>query len=131
MNRVIGIVLAAVLVVNAGGCATIVKGSHQDIGITSTPGGAYVKVDGIDKGTTPMVIKMKRSKTHTVQFDKAGYETFEAAIATKGSGWIWGNLLIGGVIGLIVDLISGASNNLEPCSVHAELTPANVQEDSQ
>ncbi len=127
MRRVISGLLAVVLVVNACGCATVVKGSHQQIGITSNPAGAYVKVDGIDKGETPMVVKMKRNKSHTVQLDKPGYETYEAAISTHGSGWIWGNLLIGGLIGLVVDLISGASNNLEPDNIHAELTPTDGQ----
>ncbi len=128
MNRVISSLLAVSLVVNASGCATLVKGVYQPIGITSKPAGALVKVDGIDKGETPMVIKMKRNKAHTVQLDKPGYETFEGAIATKSSGWIWGNILIGGLIGLVVDLISGASNNLDPDSVHAELTPSHSQE---
>ncbi len=123
MRRVLVASMAVALVVNASGWATIVKGSHQQIAITSNPAGAYVKVDGIDKGETPMVIKMKRNKCHTVQLDKEGYETYEAAISTHGSGWIWGNILLGGLIGLAVDLISGASNNLEPDNIHAELTP--------
>lgn len=131
MRRMFRSVLAAALVINASGCATVVKGSHQEIGITSNPGGAYVKVDGIDKGTTPMVIKMKRSKAHTVQVDKPGYHRFEAAIATRNSGWIWGNVLIGGLIGLIVDLISGASHNLDPDNIHAELTPVGSQANPQ
>ena len=123
MKRVISGLLVVVIIVNTSGCATLMKGSHQPIGITSNPGGASVKVDGIDKGETPMAIKMKRSKAHTVQLDKAGYETFEAAISTRNSRWIWGNILIGGLIGLVVDLITGASNNLEPDNIHAELTP--------
>lgn len=130
MKRVMSVVLVVVLVVNTSGCATVVKGSYQSIGITSNPGRAYVKVDGIDKGETPMVIKMKRSKVHTVQLDKAGYESFQAAITSRNSGWIWGNILLGGVIGLIVDLISGASNNLEPDSIHAEMTPVDSQASS-
>ena len=38
---------------------------------------------------------------------------------------------IGCLIGLVVDLISGASNNLEPDNVHADLIPANSQVSSQ
>lgn len=127
MNRVISGLLAVGLIVNASGCATFVKGTHQSIGITSDPAGAYIKADGIDKGKTPMVIKMKRNKAHTVQFDMPGYKTFEAGISTHSSGWIWGNIFIGGLIGLVVDLITGASNNLVPDNIHAKLTPADTE----
>ena len=95
MRRILMASMAVALVVNATGCATVVKGTHQQIAITSKPAGAYVKVDGIDKGETPMVIKMRRNKFHSVQLDKEGYETYEAAISTHGSGWIWGNILLG------------------------------------
>ncbi len=123
MRKILSTLLVVVILVNACGCATIVKGSYQPIGITSNPGGALVKVDGVDKGETPIVIKMLRKRAHTVQLDKEGYQTYEAAISTHPGGWIWGNIFIGGLIGLIVDLISGASNNLEPGSVEADLTP--------
>ncbi len=66
---------------------------------------------------------MRRKWSHTVQFDKEGYKTYEASLASHSGGWIWGNILLGGGIGLIVDLMTGASNNLEPDKIHAELEP--------
>ncbi len=123
MRKSLFALLMAAILVNASGCATVVKGPYQPIGITSNPGGALVKVDGVDKGETPMVIKMARRRAHTVQLDKEGYQSYEASISTHPGGWIWGNIFIGGLIGLAVDLITGASNNLEPDSVHAELAP--------
>lgn len=115
--------LSLILVVNSTGCATVTKGSYQQISIVSNPGNALVKVDGIDKGETPIVIKMKRSKSHTVQLNKEGFQVYEAGIKSVGSAAIWGNILLGGIVGLIVDLISGASHNLEPGSIDAQLDP--------
>ena len=115
--------LLVAVTVNACGCATVVKGVYQPVTLTSSPSKAQIKVDGVDKGETPMVIKMKRAKSHTVQFDKEGYQSHEAAVVKRTSGWIWGNIFIGGLIGLVIDLITGASNNLEPDNIHAELAP--------
>ena len=37
------------------------------------------------------------------------------------SGWVWGNLLFGGVIGLAVDAITGGLYKLSPAQLSAEL----------
>ena len=105
------------------GCATCVKGANQQIALTSAQAGATVNIDGKACGITPTVAKMARRKAHTVQFTMEGHQTLEVPITKRTSGWIWGNILIGGLIGLIVDLSTGASNNLSPDNVHAILEP--------
>ncbi len=120
-KQVSALLVAPILGYTNGGCASLTRGSYQSIGLTSDPGGAYVKVDGVDKGSTPMVIKMRRKWSHTVQLDKEGYKTYEASLISKSGGWILGNLLIGALIGLIVDLMTGASDNLVPGEIRAEL----------
>ncbi len=124
MNRSPSGLLAAFFVVTVGGCATIINGTHQAIKITSNPAPANVSVDGVDKGETPIVIKMKRDKPHTVQLDRPGFEPFEAAITAHSTDMIWGNLLILSPTGFAIDLVSGASNELCPASIHAELSPS-------
>ena len=37
------------------------------------------------------------------------------------SGWVWGNILFGGIIGLIVDASTGAMYKLTPEQVEASL----------
>lgn len=37
---------------------------------------------------------------------------------------MFGNILFGGIIGLLVDLSTGASNDLEPDVVRVDLVPA-------
>lgn len=40
------------------------------------------------------------------------------------SGWVWGNIVFGGIIGLAVDAISGGLYRLSPEQVMAELRSA-------
>ena len=46
------------------GCASIMHGTTQDIGISSTPTGAQVAVDNKPLGNTPVVGKLSRKENH-------------------------------------------------------------------
>ncbi len=105
------------------GCATIVSGTTESISITSQPSGANVFIDGSTHGRTPTSVELKRRKGHSVRVEMDGYEAFERAITTKANGWIWGNIIFGGIPGLIVDLATGAIHDLEPNHIVANLTP--------
>lgn len=50
-----------------------------------------------------------------------GYEPYEVSFTRSTSGWVWGNIVFGGVIGLAVDAISGGLYKLSPEQVQAEL----------
>jgi hypothetical protein len=54
-------------------CATIVNGTHQAIGISSTPAGASVLVDNEKNLITPARVELKRNQVHTFLFHKDGY----------------------------------------------------------
>lgn len=102
-------------------CGTIIHGTTQEIGISSNPSKATVTVDGQEKGTTPMVVDFKRKDTHMVQIELDGYETYETTLTRKVSGWVWGNIVFGGLVGLAVDAISGGLYKLNPDQIEAEL----------
>jgi len=108
------------------GCATIIHGTSQDVSITSTPAGASVKVDKMSRGNTPVVVNLSRGNAHVVEIEHAGYEPFEMAIRKTVSGWVWGNIIFGGLIGLGVDAITGGLYNLTPDQVAAELSKEGV-----
>jgi hypothetical protein len=99
--------LFAAASVIADGCATIVNDSTQRVEIVSDPPGATTKVGGIPIGTTPTSIDLKRGEPHSVTIEKDGYATAKQSIAQGTSGWIAGNILIGGLTGLIVDYSTG------------------------
>jgi hypothetical protein len=95
-------------------CATIVHGTRQEVGISSSPTGAEVWVDNVKMGETPVVAKLRRKDTHTVKLILPGYQPYETTITRSVSGWVWGNIAIGGLIGLGVDAISGGMYKLSP-----------------
>jgi hypothetical protein len=110
-----------ITVLSVSGCATIIHGTQQDVGISSTPSGATVTIDNTEKGVTPVVSKLKRKENHTVKIQLAGYQPFETTLTHSVSGWVWGNIAIGGLIGLAVDAMSGGIYKLTPEQVAGSL----------
>lgn len=103
------------------GCASIMHGTSQQIGIGSTPSGANLTVDGQSFGTTPTIANLKRGDNHIVKIEMEGYMPYETTLTKKVSGWVWGNIVFGGLIGLAVDAISGGLYNLSPEQIQATL----------
>ncbi len=103
-------------------CASIIHGGSQDVGISSSPTGASVAVDNRPYGTTPVIAHLTRKDNHIVKIDLSGYQPFEATLTRKASGWVWGNIVFGGLIGLAVDAISGGLYNLTPEQITATLS---------
>ena len=102
-------------------CGTIIHGTTQEIGISSQPTGASVTIDNESRGITPLVADLKRKNRHLVKVEMAGYEPFEMHVTKSVSGWVWGNIVFGGLVGLAVDAISGGLYKLSPEQIMAEL----------
>jgi uncharacterized protein YceK len=115
-----GVVLAVSMLAVAG-CASIMHGTSQKIGISSTPTGASVSIDNKPLGNTPVFADLKRKEEHVVTIEMPGYEKAQLTITKSVSGWVWGNIVFGGVIGLAVDAIDGGLYNLSPEQLNAEL----------
>lgn len=96
-------------------CGTIVNGRRQEVAVTSTPTGAHCEADG-KKFDTPAVVKMKRRHGHTIMCELDGRKG-GAALSRHGSGWVFGNIMLGGPIGLLVDWASGGLYRLSPDQV--------------
>lgn len=115
---------ALALAVFGTGCALIVNGKRQSLNINSTPAGAEVIIDGTSRGKSPVLMDLARDASHTVKIRLEGYQPFELTLQRKVSGWVWGNILFGGLIGLIVDASTGAMYKLTPEQVSATLAAA-------
>ena len=125
--RLVGIVaLAAAL----GGCASVTRGTTENISITSTPSGAEATISGLDVPTacvTPCAIVAKRSADISITFAKPGFET-EVVTLTKevpgtGAAGFAGNVLLGGLIGMGVDAATGAAQDHKPNPVIVTMKP--------
>lgn len=109
------------------GCASIMHGTTQQIAVSSSPTGAQVSVNGTQRGTTPVIADLKRKDNHVIRVTLDGYAPYEMALTRSTSGWVWGNLVFGGLPGLAVDAITGGLYKLSPEQVSAELARADLQ----
>ncbi len=107
-------------------CASIMHGKSQDVNIASQPSGASVTVDNQALGTTPVVAKLKRKDKHVITVKMDGYQPFEMTTTRSTSGWVWGNVVFGGLIGLAVDLGGGGAYKISPGQVNAQLAQAHA-----
>jgi len=110
------------------GCATIIHGTRQNIAVNSMPTGAKVIVKGAHMATTPAVIELSRHETSIIiRFEKEGYEPVEVVLNRVVDGWIAGNIVFGGLIGLAIDFISGGAYHLKPSELNAVMTELKKQ----
>ena len=109
-------------------CATITRGVHDKLTVTSDPSGASVVLSTGERGVTPAkFVKPRRTEPFTVTVSKSGYLPQTIKIESKfggtGGGAMAGNLLLGGAIGLGVDAGTGAYKSLYPNPVAVKLVP--------
>jgi hypothetical protein len=123
-----GLLILSLLVV-LNGCATIMHGTMQDIGVTTEPAGANLLVDGEQHYKSPALIAMKRKDDHTVEISQEGYKKEVVEIKGNLSWAVAGDILAGGAIGYGIDAITGAQRRLEPEKVEVRLRPLVTQED--
>lgn len=114
--------IAAVVLLASSGCATIVSGRNQDVQITSNPPGAQVKSDTGLSVTTPGEMSLVRNKPHSLVAEYGDADAQQMELRSDLNGWVFGNILIGGIIGAVIDFASGASGKLTPDAVHFDFT---------
>ena len=100
-------------------CATITRGSSQEFTVESTPPGARVSTsNGFQCDATPCTFRMPRKDAFRATVSMEGYVTQEQQVASgisgSGAAGMAGNVIFGGVIGVVVDGNSGAMNDLTP-----------------
>ncbi|MBZ0265525.1 PEGA domain-containing protein [bacterium] len=118
--------LLLVTMVFVWGCATIISGTTQDLSVGSTPAGASVKVmtlAGMEmaSGTTPFTATLSRNSSYKVVVSMKGYMNKEVIINKGFNVMTIGNIICGGIPGLIIDYISGAIFELNPDQIMVSL----------
>ena len=99
-------------------CASIVSGSSQDIAVSTSPNiKASCKLSN-DKGSwdlseTPATAKIERSyedlEVKCSNKEKSGQITNKA----ETEAWVFGNVLFGGLIGILVDGVTGSASSYD------------------
>ena len=116
MKKLISLAMIAVLT----GCASIISDSDYTVTINSAPEQAQFEIfneDGlkIANGVTPNTLTLSASagffnaETYTIKMTKTGYQPKTYTMKAGFDGWYVGNILLGGLVGmLIVDPATGA-----------------------
>ena len=132
-RRVTSILLAGTILLSTS-CASIVSKSNYPLSIESTPSQANIIIKNkkgleIYKGTTPTTVDLEAGSgffskaSYTIEFKKDGYDDKTVPVEFKLDGWYFGNILFGGVIGLlIVDPATGAMYKLDTEFINETLT---------
>jgi hypothetical protein len=127
---IIKLVLAAAIAAPCVGCASVTRGTTENISIASTPAGATAEITGLDIPTacvTPCVVQAKRNADITVTINKEGYEPQTIPLTKEvpgtGAAGFAGNLLAGGLVGMGVDAVTGAAQDHKPNPVIVTLQP--------
>ncbi len=114
------------LVVASVSCATIVTRSIYPVDFNSNPQGARLTIENRDgrivfSGHTPTTVHLDasagymRPELYKVTYQQPDSEPIITHIEAVLDGWFFGNLLFGGLIGmLIVDPFSGAMYKIPP-----------------
>lgn len=126
----IRILLAAVIVMPCLGCASVTRGTTENISIATTPPGATADISGLENPTacvTPCVVQAKRNADITVTINKDGYQPqtipLTKEIPGSGAAGFAGNLVLGGLVGMGVDAVTGAAQDHKPNPVIVTLRP--------
>jgi|SRR5690606_21139266 len=117
-------------------CATIFNGSKNDVKFDTSPSQASITItnkkgDVVYQGQTPTEVSLKTSsgffgkEQYKIKYSKDGYQDRIVVLDSRVSGWYWGNILLGGVIGmLIVDPATGSMYSLKSEMETEQLVPS-------
>lgn len=123
MNRFAALALMALL----PACATIGEGTSDNVTVSTTPAGATCTLDRKGErigalATTPGSLRIDKSvHPMMVTCNREGFQTASTTATPAFTGWTFGNLILGGIIGIVVDIASGA-NGRYPSEVQLTLT---------
>jgi hypothetical protein len=127
--------LALGCVISLSACATVTRGSKEHFYIMSEPTGAHVKMTNGMTCVTPCDLKLKRKDEFQVVMSMPGYKNkivyIMSDMRTGGTAALAGNVLIGGIVGGIIDSSSGAMSDLQPNPLKVILAPNGTPEESQ
>lgn len=113
--------MGVVALMQSFGCATIFQSGPDRIRVNSNPQGAKVLLNDDPVGTTPMVLSVNHRDDCVIKIEKEGYETYTMDRGKTFSGWFLGNILLGGIIGGTVDLVTHNQGHYSEDPVFVEM----------
>lgn len=122
MKRLAVCALAACSLIGSS-CATMLKGTSEEITVVSDPSGADVQVNDADKGPSPVSFTVPSQQDLNITVAKAGYqpEDLQDPTSFRWGYEVWA--FIAYIIPMIVDLSDGAAWGHDHLTMTAHLEP--------
>jgi hypothetical protein len=107
-------------------CATIFKGTSSNLKVSANQPKAMVSIKNqngivVYDGEAPALVKLSKNSEYTVAISLDGYKTQTIGITRSVTGWFWGNLCLGGVVGMVIDYATGGMWDLNPSHIDVKL----------
>lgn len=122
-KKILYMAIGAVFILSSSGCATIAHGTSTMVSINTRPSGAEAIIGGTTV-ITPATVILKNNRAYDIIFKKDGYEDAYFSLQKEMSGWIWGNVVLGGIIGMGIDMMSGGAYKIKPTEINVDLASA-------
>ncbi len=110
-----------------GGCASVTRGTTEQVQISSEPAGADIRTSMGQVCVSPCTLQFNRKDEFSVTASKPGYHSAQMQVGTRvaagGAAGFAGNVLVGGVVGMAVDAATGATLEHYPNPVMLTLVP--------
>ncbi len=125
-------IFASIVLLTVVGCASIFTGTSQKVNIFSTPDNANVVIKDLNgtvvfQGLTPSEARLSRSSQYVVTVSLPGYQDAVTSINHNFNPVFLGNLICGGLLGMIIDFADGAVYDLTPNTLNIMLVTASVE----
>lgn len=121
MKKALNLIIIISILFLLSSCATVFKGTSEEVNFQSDPQNAEVWVNGQKMGETPLKLKLESKKAYTIELRKEGYAPVVQIITNQiNSGWVILGVL-SGLVPAIVDSSTGALYSLEQKNIDAVL----------
>ncbi|KPH82133.1 translation initiation factor 2 [Bosea vaviloviae] len=122
------ILMTIAVALSVSACGTVTRGSNEDVTFNSEPPGAKVLTStGLVCNATPCTFPISRKQEFIATFELPGHHSQQVAVKTEVSGGgaagMAGNILVGGVVGIVVDASTGATLDHSPNPVFVTMSP--------
>ncbi len=126
-KKVLSVLIALAILT---GCATIVSDSNYSVRVESSVDNVDVNIKNrqghkIYSVKTPTIVELSagggfKSESYLLEFEKEGYISTSKSISSDTDGWFFGNLFLGGLIGMLIDASNGSMYKL-PDFIYADM----------
>jgi hypothetical protein len=124
------------------GCASIMSGRHAEVAIHTNAPSAHVVVrdkrgQEVASTNTPGRVALKRKEKlifparYMATIAAPGYEPAQVPIKSTVNPWVLGNVVFGGIPGLVIDNVTGAAWKPRDTDIYQELTPIYTSQHTQ